>query len=357
MKNQFTVSAIVSTYNAENFIRGCLQDLIGQTLYQKGELEIIVVDSASPQDEKSIVEQFQSKYPNIIYELTSERETIYAAWNLAIKMARGRYITNFNTDDRRRSDALEVMANYLDRHPDVCLVYADQLITSVANETFANTKAERRWNWPPYSYEELRRRCCVGSQPMWRKSLHETYGSFRSEFHCAGDYEFWLRIGSQGEKMALIPQILGLYYLNPQGIEHSVPGRAFEETNLVRQQYDIPLAPAPQTVETEPRKIGVESLGVALTDTEPAQPKLPNKLKSLLVPLVSLIVGINLLIVSILVYGQEPWLGVGGVLLSIALILGMVGYLGWLNPRALRLTRVVVGGAGLVLLGLSFVFG
>jgi hypothetical protein len=337
MKTQFTVSAIVSTYNAEKFIKGCLQDLIGQTLYQKGKLEIIVVDSASPQDEKPIVEQFQAKYPNIIYERTSERETIYAAWNRAIKMARGRYITNANTDDRRRSDALEVMANYLDKHPNVCLVYADQLITSVANETFANTKAERRWNWPPYSYEELRRRCCIGSQPMWRKSLHETYGEFRSEFHCAGDYEFWLRIGSQGEKMALIPQILGLYYLNPQGIEHSVPGRASEETNLVREQYDIPL-PKPKS---KPK------------DFKNEPPRLATKLKSLLLPLASLIVGINLLIVSILVYGQEPWLGVGGVLLSIALILGMVGYFGWLNPRALRLTRVVVGGAGLVLLGLT----
>ncbi|MFM6401145.1 MAG: glycosyltransferase, partial [Planktothrix sp.] len=40
----FRVSAIISTYNAEKFIRGCLEDLVDQTLYKKGEVEIVVVD-------------------------------------------------------------------------------------------------------------------------------------------------------------------------------------------------------------------------------------------------------------------------------------------------------------------------
>ena len=38
----YKVSAIVSTYNSEKFIRGCLDDLVAQTLYQKGKLEIVV---------------------------------------------------------------------------------------------------------------------------------------------------------------------------------------------------------------------------------------------------------------------------------------------------------------------------
>jgi glycosyltransferase involved in cell wall biosynthesis len=322
MKKHFRVSAIVSTYNSEKFIRGCLQDLIEQTLYQKGELQIIVIDSASPQDEKMIVEQFQSQYPNIIYHRTVTRETIYAAWNRAIEIAQGSYITNANTDDRRRYDALELMANYLDNHSDISLVYADQFITNIANETFANTQAEQRLNWPDYSYRELKQRCCVGSQPMWRKSLHETFGNFRSDFHCAGDYEFWLRIGSQGEKMALIPEILGLYYLNPQGIEYGTPGRASEESKLVRKLY------------TNNQTSG-------------------SRFKSRLVPLVSLIVGIILLIFSILFKVREPWLSVSGVLLSLTLILGIVGYLRWINARILRLTRVILAGAGLAFLILA----
>lgn len=52
---QMKVSAIISTYNSEKFIKGCLEDLINQTLYKKGELEIVVIDSASKQNEKEII--------------------------------------------------------------------------------------------------------------------------------------------------------------------------------------------------------------------------------------------------------------------------------------------------------------
>jgi glycosyltransferase involved in cell wall biosynthesis len=234
----FRVSAIVSTYNAEKFIRGCLEDLVDQTLYQKGEVEIVVIDSNSQENEGNIVREFQAKYPNIVYERTLEREPLYAAWNRAIKMSRGTYITNANTDDRHRPDAFEIMVNYLDAHPDVSVVYSDQLIGEVPNEMWTTTKANRRFNWPPYSYEEMERRSIVGPQPMWEKSLHDKYGYFRPEFISAGDYEFWLRIGKT-EKIALIPEILGIYYWNPESLSLKADTVGTEETHRVWHEYGI----------------------------------------------------------------------------------------------------------------------
>jgi glycosyltransferase involved in cell wall biosynthesis len=236
--HHYKVSAIVSTYNSGKFIRDCLQDLIEQTLYIKGLLEIIVIDSASEQNEQEIVREFQKTYRNIVYHRTSERETLYSSWNRAIKMSCGAYITNANTDDRHRPDALEVMASYLDTHPQTTLVYADQLITTTPNDTWETTKANQRWNWPSFDYSELERRCILGSQPMWRKSLHEKYGYFRSELTSAGDYEFWLRIGKT-ENIVRLPEILGIYYHNEQGLEHASP-TAHQETYRILNEYGIP---------------------------------------------------------------------------------------------------------------------
>ncbi|WP_445241046.1 glycosyltransferase [Microcoleus vaginatus] len=266
------MSAIVSTYNSAKFIRGCLENLVNQTLYQKGELEIVVIDSASPQNEESIVKEFQAQYPNIIYERTSQRETLYASWNRAIKMARGIYITNANTDDILRPDALEIMANYLDNHLEVSLIYPDQLITNTPNDTWATTKANRRWNWPSFNYNELESRCIIGSQPMWRKSLHEKYGYFRPEFTSAGDYEFWLRIGKT-ENFARIPEPLGLYYENPQGLEHS-SSVGQQETQKILEEYgitqrgvipktSIPVAISPSELNALPyRQIGQSTVNI-----------------------------------------------------------------------------------------------
>jgi len=86
--DEYLVTAIVSTYNSEKFIRGCLEDLENQTIADK--LEIIVVNSGSKQNEEAIVKEFQQKYDNIKYIKTDKRETIYQAWNHGIKAASGK---------------------------------------------------------------------------------------------------------------------------------------------------------------------------------------------------------------------------------------------------------------------------
>ena len=79
IEQDYLVSAIISTYKSESFIRGRLEDLESQTITDQ--LEIIVVDSNSPENEKAIVQEFQQKHSNIKYIRTKERETIYTAWN------------------------------------------------------------------------------------------------------------------------------------------------------------------------------------------------------------------------------------------------------------------------------------
>jgi hypothetical protein len=102
---------------------------------------------------------------------------------------------------------------------------------------------------------------------MWRKMLHDKYGYFQENFRCAGDYEFWLRIGSQGEKMALIPDILGLYYLNLQGLEHGSNGQALEEHYQVCKIYEIP-HPDIKNLEIKPNPVKMEDLGIILQEEE-----------------------------------------------------------------------------------------
>ena len=233
----FQVSAIVSTYNAESFIEGCLLNLVNQTLYKDGKLEIIVIDACSEENEKLIVERFQEEYENITYVRTEQRETLYASWNRGINLARGNYITSANTDDRHRQDALEKLANYLDDYPDIALVYPGQIDTSIPNETFENTASSKLLDWPVYSYEELESHCIIGSQPMWRRSIHEKHGLFRDTFKSAGDYEFWLRIGKH-ETFFRYPEILGLYYRNPKGIEHG-SNASREEALQIWKEYGM----------------------------------------------------------------------------------------------------------------------
>ena len=228
------VSAIVSTYNSERFIRGCLEDLEAQSIAQH--LEIIVVDSASKQNEKKIVRDFQQRYSNIKYIRSKKREGVYTAWNRGIKLARGKYITNANTDDRHRHDAFEKMINILEKNPEVALVYANVYITKTENETFENHTRTGSFRWYDFDFIRLIDGCYMGPQPMWRRNLHKKYGYFDEQYRSAGDWEFWLRIG-QTESFYHLDEYLGLYLQSPDSVEHRNPQLSIREARTIQKQY------------------------------------------------------------------------------------------------------------------------
>ena len=211
----YLVSAIVSTYNSERFIRGCLEDLESQTIADR--LEIVVVDSCSAQNERAIVEEYQRKYSNIKYIRTDKRETVYAAWNRGIKAASGKYITNANTDDRHRKDALEKLFDCLEQNPDKVLAYADSFVTTIENESFDSCAVSDRFQWPDFNKELMLNYCFIGPHPMWRKNLHEELGFFDEKYQTAADYDFWLRAARKYDFFH-IKEFLGLYCLDESSV-------------------------------------------------------------------------------------------------------------------------------------------
>jgi len=210
-RHEFLVSAIVSTYNSEKFIRGCLEDLTAQTLFQAGKVEIVIVNSASPQNEEVIIQTFLAKYPDkISYIRTDDRETLYAAWNRGIEAARGAYLCNANTDDRHRQDALEVQSKCLDSSPEIDLVYGDCYVSTIPNETYDENDKSNLYRYPEFFAPAALLHYQLGPQPMWRKSVHLKVGLFDGSYKAAGDYDFNIRFAAQC-KAHHIAEPLGLY--------------------------------------------------------------------------------------------------------------------------------------------------
>ena len=233
IENEISVTAIVSTYNSEEFIRECLEDLVTQAIGNK--LEIIVIDAASPQNESRIVTEFQQSHKNIRYIRTPERIGIYAAWNIAIREAKGSYITTFSTNDRLCKDAYTVMMNTLEENPDVMLVYGDTYLTKTPHESFELHTRSGEYRWPEYSYESLLKQCSIGPHPMWRREVHDVVGYFDEEYLAVGDQEMWLRIGEKFP-MKHIPVFTGLFWDSSDGMSnrHYI---AVPETDAIQDKY------------------------------------------------------------------------------------------------------------------------
>ena len=226
------VTAIVSVFKAERFLAGCLEDLERQTI--ASQLEIIVVGTGSPQNEGEVVSSYQKRFPNIRYIRTEERETIYQAWNRAIEIAKGKYLTNANADDRHRPDALEKLVNALERDATADVAYADSFVTNKENDVWPSDNVTGVFHWPSYDVRLLFQVCFIGPQPVWRRSLHASHGMFDGNLRSAGDYEFWLRIGVAGVRFVHVPEVLGLYLASPSGMELSNQGLSHSESEEAR---------------------------------------------------------------------------------------------------------------------------
>jgi glycosyltransferase involved in cell wall biosynthesis len=229
------VTAIVSTYNSSKFIKGCLEDLVNQTLYKKDELEIIIINSGSEENEEEIVNEFIKNHKNIRYYKT-EKESIYKAWNRAIKLAKGKYITNANTDDRHRNDALEKMLSVFENDETVDIVYANSLKTVTPNDLFHSQTPKSEIKWSQFDKDLILFGCFIGPHPMWKMDLHKRFGLFSEELDVVGDYEFWLRI-SRESKFHHINEALGLYYYNNKSAEHRNQSLTNDENTDVQKIY------------------------------------------------------------------------------------------------------------------------
>jgi ADP-heptose:LPS heptosyltransferase/GT2 family glycosyltransferase/Flp pilus assembly protein TadD/ubiquinone/menaquinone biosynthesis C-methylase UbiE len=230
------VSAIVSVFNSGKFINGCLEDLVSQTLFDKGMLEIVIVNCGDDKVDEREIQKYKSKYKNIVYIKNDVKIGIYKAWNIGIKAASGNFITNANTDDRHKRDAFEKMLAVFDKYEDIDLVYADVYRTEKINDVFNSITPKSLIKWMDFDKDLLLFGCYMGPQPMWKKSLHDKYGYFNENLEVVGDYEFWLRV-SQESIFYHLNEILGLYYFSPNSAEHRNKLLTDRENIAVQRKY------------------------------------------------------------------------------------------------------------------------
>lgn len=229
----------MSTFNAEHLIEGCLQDLVNQTIFAEGRMEILIIDSGSEQQEAKIIKGFQRSYSAIKYIRTNNREPLYKAWNRGIEVASGQYITNANTDDRHHTECLETLVNMLEENLSVDVAYGNLYKSSVANETFEHIDKSKPCYSQMFNPGSLLLHDFIGAQPVWRKSLHDKIGMFDESYEVVGDYEFFLRAASKGCNFIHEPKAEGIMLWHPVALS-TRDCMGLEEKNLLFEKYRNP---------------------------------------------------------------------------------------------------------------------
>ncbi len=94
---KYKLSIVIPLYNAEKYIRNCLDPILGSDL-PANSFEIIVVDDGSTDNGAQVVSEYLNKHANIsIYRQENQGQSV--ARNLGIEESKGEYIWFIDSDD------------------------------------------------------------------------------------------------------------------------------------------------------------------------------------------------------------------------------------------------------------------
>ena len=98
------ISIIIPVYNAEKYLRRCVDSVLQSLGDIKG--EILLIDNNSKDDSAKIIHKYQKDYPRIIHALKCEKWGAAAAKNYGAKKAQGQFLWFIDADDYIAEDAI-----------------------------------------------------------------------------------------------------------------------------------------------------------------------------------------------------------------------------------------------------------
>lgn len=195
--SQIDLSIIVPVYNAEIYIKDCLNSLLAQTLHN---IEIICIDDGSSDNSAKILQEFSQKYPQIVYTY-QQNSGPGIARQKGIMLAKGKYIGSIDNDDTVSPDYFKKLYLAATKYPDVEIVYHDSSDTPFSNECLIEKTQDKI--------------LLIDHPALWRKIYKKDFlQKYYKGWSCANfveDYETWFLL-LVASKRILIQTNGGEYY-------------------------------------------------------------------------------------------------------------------------------------------------
>ena len=213
------VSVKMITYNHRPYIARAIEGVVKQeTEYP---FELIIGEDCSTDGTMKIVLEYQKKYPDIIRVITSDKNVGMKKNSCRTgKACRGKYIAFCEGDDYwHRPDKLQKQVDYLERHLECGMVFADCDVYYNRSKKFIRSFNHHNGFCSPknLNFEEIiwSGICAFTCTVMTRRHLYEQVTESDPFLHqggnfLLGDQQAWIEI-SLISVVSYIPECLGTY--------------------------------------------------------------------------------------------------------------------------------------------------
>jgi cellulose synthase/poly-beta-1,6-N-acetylglucosamine synthase-like glycosyltransferase len=235
MSNHPKVSVVIPAYNIRTYVAEALISLENQSLQS---FEAIVVDDGSTDGTANIVKQFCQRDPRFRL-FTKPNGGLSSARNYGIRQVQAEYIAMLDGDDCFEPTKLANHVEWLDRDPDIGVVYsASKIIRDDGRVSWMSLSGK------PILPDSLPSLLCKnfmghGSNAVFRRVLVQEVGEFDETLRSSEDLDFWLRVAATGRwHFHREPQALCCYRVRPSGLSFNVMQMQRSHEQVLQAAYD-----------------------------------------------------------------------------------------------------------------------
>ncbi|GAA3528227.1 glycosyltransferase family 2 protein [Zobellella aerophila] len=183
------VSIYIPAYNCEEYIERCVTSALNQTIV---DLEVCICDDGSTDGTLQLLKRLYSDHPRVRF-MTHKNGGIGAASNAAVKMCRGFYIGQLDSDDYLEPDAVETCLKEFFSDTKLACVY-----TANRNVNPDGSLISNGYNWPEYSREKFTTAMICHHFRMFTIRAWILTDEFDENITNAVDYDMYLKLSEIG---------------------------------------------------------------------------------------------------------------------------------------------------------------
>lgn len=181
------LTVYITNYNYDRYIRKAIESVFQQSFQ---DFELLIIDDGSTDNSRNIIEEY-ADLPNVrvIYQ---QNKGLNITNNIALQLARGRYIMRLDADDYLKVDALEKMVEVLESDSGIGLVFPDYYLVDKEEQVLAEIKRH------DFGKEvSLLDQPAHGACTMIRTEFLRHVGGYDEAYSCQDGYELWIKFATK----------------------------------------------------------------------------------------------------------------------------------------------------------------
>lgn len=241
-----TVSVIIPCFNQARFLTDCIVSLQTQTYPH---WEAIIVNDGSTDDTREVASKLCEGEPRVRYVEQANRG-LSGARNSGMVESRGIFLQYLDSDDTLESDKLRYQVEFLQRRPDIGIVYGDARYFRTEapwERTLGPCGGADGIPWIPQLWKAngsllsklAQSNLMAVNCPLLRRNVVESIGPWNEKLSALEDWEYWIRCAAAGVAFEFTehPHTLALVRLH----EFSMTK---ESTRMLKAAFDLRIATA-----------------------------------------------------------------------------------------------------------------